>query len=216
MRFSGWKVTNLPEISLGRRHSPFFGPSSTRLPSAIQGHQMAGVEGIYHSNFWNLQQQYSHSRSPHSKGDDDPVQFPAGIRLHRQARPRPSPSLACRVALMDLTAEKHYTPVLNKFSSRPTPDEVVEGQYAPLQMRHTIVHLFCPLQKCTIYGLADSRSGKCCEVPGSIPAHFWTTFAPLNSFSPHSCCNCPHQCTIGVQQSGRRRGRPIGSLPGAF
>ena len=130
---------------------------------------MAGVEGIYHSNFWNLQQQYSHSRSPHSKGDDDPVQFPAGIRLHRQARPRPSPSLACRVALMDLTAEKHYTPVLNKFSSRPTPDEVVEGQYAPLQMRHTIVHLFCPLQRFAIYGRVGSTLGQVKRGPGFEP-----------------------------------------------
>ena len=39
------------------------------------------VEDIYHSNFWILDPKYSHSWIPHSKGHDDPVQFPAEIAL---------------------------------------------------------------------------------------------------------------------------------------
>ena len=75
------------------------------------------VEDIYHSNFRILQMKYSHSWIPHSKGDDDPCSFPRRLHSPQSARPRPSPSLNSRVALVDLTAEKHYTPVLNKFSS---------------------------------------------------------------------------------------------------
>lgn len=63
---------------------------------------MAGVEDIFHSNFWNLQQQYSHSWISHSKGDDDPVQFPAEIRLHRRGLSEAAQNSVCKVALMDL------------------------------------------------------------------------------------------------------------------
>ena len=45
------------------------------------------------------------------------MQFPAEIALAPECPSEAPPSLACRVALVDLTAEKHYTPVLNKFSS---------------------------------------------------------------------------------------------------
>ena len=48
-------------------------------PSVCQCHRKV-VEDIFHSNFRILQMKCSHSWIPHSKGDDDPVQFPAGIR----------------------------------------------------------------------------------------------------------------------------------------
>lgn len=44
-----------------------------------------------HSDFWILDPKYSHSWIPHSKGDDDPVQFPAEIRLHRRGLSEAAP-----------------------------------------------------------------------------------------------------------------------------
>ena len=81
-------------------------PSSCHPPSSATN----GGEQKCHSNFWILDPEYSHSWIPHSKGDDDPCSFPRRLHSPQSARPRPSPSLACRVALMDLTAEKHYSP----------------------------------------------------------------------------------------------------------
>lgn len=77
------------------------------MPSVCQRHQMV-VEDIFHSNFRILQRKYSHSWIPHSKGDDDPVQFPAEIRLHRRGLSEAAQNSVCSTALVDLTAEKHY------------------------------------------------------------------------------------------------------------
>lgn len=85
------KINNAPALMPGRRHSIIFGPSVAQLmPSVCQRHRMV-VEDIFHSNFRILQRKYSHSRSPHSKGDDDPVQFPAEIRLHRRGLSEAAP-----------------------------------------------------------------------------------------------------------------------------
>ena len=75
---------------------------------------------------------------------------------------------ACSTALVDPTAEKHYThtTVLSGFSSRPTPKEVPEGQYAPLQKCHTIAHLLSPLQKCVFYGRVGKSLRKTVLGPG--------------------------------------------------
>lgn len=163
---------------------------------------------------------------PTPKGMTTPCSFPRRLHSPQSARPRPSPSLACRVALMDLTAEKHYKNITvlspTPFSSHRKYPHSKRGSRKPIRPTsnaHIIIELFLPTPKIRKKWSSRRHPRPDCTWSGvqfpAVPRWETTQFAPLNSFSPHSYANFPHQCTI-FQQSPAGQLGPIGSLPGAF
>ena len=73
---------------------------------------------------------------------------------------------------------------------RPTPKEVVEGQYAPLQKTLTIIVLILPTPKIRKKWSSRHTLDKMMRGPGFEPLQSGAgrpgKLAPLNSFSPHS------------------------------
>ena len=200
---SGGKLASLPVLALPRRPRHFFGPSVAR-----SCHLSAAIR------WW-------------SRTSSTPISVFCNANTPTPGFPTPKGMAAvCNLALVDPLL-KNITPTLQSLAplhsavtaNIPTPDEVVERQYAPLQLRHTIAHLLSPHQKCVFYGRVGKSLRKTVLGPGfnflQYRAGRPPKLAPLNSFSPHSYANCPHQCTI-FQQSLWPALWPIGSLPGAF
>lgn len=149
---SGGKLASLPVLALGRRPRHFFGPSVAQLC-----HLSAAIR------WW-------------SRTSSTPISVFCNANTPTPEVPTPKGMAAvCNLALVDPLL-KNITPTLQSLAplhsavtaNIPTPDEVVEGQYAPLQLRHTIAHLLSPLQKCKIMVESATPSAKCCAVPGSI------------------------------------------------
>ena len=144
-----------------------------------------------------------------------PLQFPESEDAIFPLQKSPLQSGWRRVCSTALVDHQIAPPQTRKAKGNsPHPKRGSRKVIRPTSKRAYYCTFIEPTPKVRILRSSGRALRKVLRGPGFKSGHFLANYAPLNSFSPHSYRNCPHQCTIGdFQQSVRKSGGPIGSLP---